>query len=289
MNEPIAVLDVGGSSVKRGVFSDGRVRSLPPTPIDARGPADEILATLGGTVRELLATHRRESVGHEIRRLAVSVPSPFDPERGVSLMLGQSKFDAIHGRPLRPHLRESFDGACEAVDFFNDAESAAVGEAIAGAGADVGRMLMVTLGTGLGAALVDRRTVVPRVGDLVVGELYTRATTVGGRAAPADDVLSARGLADRLGVEFPRLAESIDDECLADEIVAYGVDLGRFLDGVGRTVGPDLIVIGGGLAGSFERFESGLSTSLSFPVAPARLGDDAALYGAAHLSIAPAT
>ncbi len=83
-----------------------------------------------------------------------------------------------------------------------------MGEAVFGAGRDGGRVLTVTLGTGLASCLTDGGVVIETVGDLEIEKLAQRSTPDG----RADDVLSARGLADRLGVATADLRAVIDED-----------------------------------------------------------------------------
>ena len=113
-----------------------------------------------------------------------------------------------------------------------------------------GRVLTVTIGTGLGACLTADGRVIEMVGELEIEKL-ARRPTVDGRA---DDVLSARGLADRLGVDTAELRSLVDDPAVAAAIGDHGRRLGAFLAPVVDELDVDLVVVGGGLVNAFDLF-----------------------------------
>jgi glucokinase len=174
------------------------------------------------------------------------------------------KFAALYGRPLAPLLGVAL-GAPVEVRWCNDAAAAVAGEALAGAGAGYRTVLGVTLGTGLGAALVRDGGVVTRAGDTVVGDLWQH-TLPDGR--PADTTFAARTLL--AAVE-------------AGNGATFAADLAEFLAPVVEAAAVDVVVVGGGGAGSFDQIATALRAALPVPVERAHLGPWAALLGAAHL------
>jgi glucokinase len=256
--DPVVALDVGGSSVKSGRVVDGRPDGrVIVTPLVRDAPADELVDRLAAAVAAVAPD--------AAMRVAAAVPDPFDHVAGVSLMT--HKFAALQRLPLAPLLRERVGRPLE-IRWCNDAAAAIAGEAIAGAGSGYGRVLGVTLGTGLGAALVVDGAVVPRVGTTVVGDLW-QATLADGQRA--DTAFAARTL----------LAAVERDP--AEGGSAFGSALGRFLAPVVDAAAADVVVVGGGGAGSFDQIAAALRAELGVPVVRATLGPWAALLGATHI------
>jgi len=273
---PIAVLDVGGTSIKGGVVDGQEVHHTPPIPTLANSSTETIQAQLAQAANDVLELAGPENVG-----LAIGFPGPFDLSAGAALIHGLHKFDAIYGLDLRPGLRSRTTLGDLPVRFVRDNEAAGVGEAVEGAGRGVGRVLTITLGTGVGACLTDLGIPVADVGDLSIERLARRSTEWG----KADDVLSARGLAQRLGVATTELRALVDQGEVDDTVEEHGRRVGKFLSPVVEELDVDMIVIGGGLAAAFDIFGTALKQALGdTPCSPAALGSDGPLVGAALIA-----
>ncbi len=210
----IVALDVGGTSIKSGVVSldlisadagdrraDDAVTLGPSIPTRSTESADVVLGQLAEAVTSVMAVARDEIVG-----LAIAFPGPFDVAGGRRLdsRPAQVRVDLRARSPRRAPCSigtHRLPRAGLPIEFARDSESAGMGEAVFGAGVSGRRVLTVTIGTGLGACLTDDGRVIEVVGELEIEKL-ARRPTVDGRA---DDVLSARGLADRLGVDTAEL------------------------------------------------------------------------------------
>ena len=206
----VAVLDVGGTSIKTGVVDvDQQSRGAGAVTIGASVPtrateeADVVLGQLATAIDSALGLAPSAPVG-----LAIAFPGPFDVVGGRAMIRGLHKFESIYGLELRPLLTARIARPDLPIRFVRDSEAAGVGEAVFGAGRDGGRVLTITLGTGLGSCLTDDGVVIETVGELEIEKLAQRSTPHG----RADDVLSARGLADRLGVATADLRSVIDGD-----------------------------------------------------------------------------
>lgn len=277
----IAALDVGGTSIKSGVvrFGDEGLPAVelgPAMPTLAQAPdAGTILARLGEMVDQALA------IDTAVGGLAIAICGPFDIEAGVSKMRGVHKFEPIYDVDLRAELRTRTAIGERPIRFARDAESAGTGEALAGAGMGVDRMMIITLGTGMGTCVTDHAVPVPTIGGFGV-EHTGMLETPWGRA---DDVLSARGLADRLGISMSELREAILDPANAAVVSDHGARLGTLLARLVVDYAVELVVIGGAVAAEFARFGPAIQQHLAdVPVRPAALGTAGPLLGAAHLT-----
>lgn len=282
MGEVIAALDVGGTTIKTGAIRfDGdeepRIEVGPVLATNSDGAADLVLDSLAAGADAAL-----DVAGRDVMGLAIGICGPFDIDAGISRMQGVHKFESIHGRDVRAELRTRSTASGLPIRFARDAESAGTGEALAGAGAGANRVLTITVGTGLGACLTERARPVEFIDGFGVEHLAMRDTSWGGRA---DDVLSAHGLALRLGVAMGGLRTAVDDPVNAGTVADHGTRLGEFLAPVVVEFRADLVVIGGGFSGAFDRFGPSLRAAIGdIPVAPAALGPAGPLLGAAHLA-----
>jgi glucokinase len=280
----VVALDVGGGSVKSGVFApSGRLVGGPSAmPIASGGAAGEIL----GTLAEVIERERAHVPAGAGWRLALGFPGPFDYAAGVSRIRGVAKYEALFGCDVGAALRERLR-AWPPVElrFFNDALAAIVGETRAGAGRGVERVVGITLGTGLGSAfLIGGRPVDDGAGVPAGGWLYPCEHD--GRAA--DEIFSTRGVRARAeaaglaGVDEPGLvtrAGSGEARALA-VWGEFGVELGRFLRPHVAAFGAERVLVLGGLAAGWEFFGPALRGELGGVRAErGELGARAALEG----------
>jgi glucokinase len=166
------------------------------------------------------------------------------------------------------------------IRFARDAESAGTGEALTGAGRNVDRVMTNTLGTGVGTCVTEHAWPVEFIGDFGVEHLAMRDTPWG----RADDVLSARGLAERLGVPMADLRAAVDDPLNTEVVYDHGHRVGEFLAPVVAEFDVQLVVIGGGLSAAFDRFGPAIQSHLDVPVRPIALGAAGPILGAVHLT-----
>ena len=145
------------------------------------------------------------------------------------------------------------------VRYTNDAAAFAVGEAIAGEGQGVHRLMVLTLGTGCGSTfLEDGKIVKGRDGipeDGMVFHMPYKDKTV-------DDYISRRGI-HRLAVKYA-LPPDVDVKGWAEMKEAgalfheFGQMLGEVIILYGRKFSPDLVILGGNIAKAYPMFETGM-------------------------------
>lgn len=282
----VVVLDVGGTSVKSAVVRrDGLLRGdAQQTPIDSRGAAETIIETLAVIINQHMA-----ALGADLLLgIVLGFPGPFDYATGVSRIQGVAKYEAIYGLNIGQELRSRLGIGDLPLHFYNDATAAIVGETRFGAGRSFSRVIGVTLGTGCGSAfLVDGVPVAGGAGVPPEGVLYH----VLFKGQQADDIFSIRGLLARLtaagfqvdGIKAAaRLARN--GHAGAGQVFAqFGDDLGVFLRPWTVSFLADGVLLGGGIARSFDLFGPAVAARVPVPVLQNALGAEAALLGAAAL------
>jgi glucokinase len=279
MEHTVVALDVGGTSIKSGVVrgntsEEPEIEIGPALPTLAQSDAETILARLAEMAEHALALDAG-AIG-----LAIAICGPFDLDAGESRMRGVAKFEDIHGIDLRAMLRERTSIGDRPIRFARDAESAGTGEALTGAGRGVDRVMTNTLGTGVGTCVTEHAWPVEFIGGFGVEHLAMRDTPWG----RADDVLSARGLAERLSIPMADLRAAVDDPLNTEVVFDHGHRVGEFLAPVVAEFDVQLVVIGGGLSAAFDRFGPAIQSHLHVPVRPIALGAAGPILGAVHLT-----
>jgi polyphosphate glucokinase len=243
-NHPLGI-DIGGSGVKgapvdlsTGQFAEDRKRIPTPQPSTPEAVADvvvEIAKHFGGKSDAPVGVTVPAVVIRGQARTAANIDSSWigtDAQKLLSERLGRRAV------------------------VVNDADAAGVGELHYGAARNVdGLVLLATLGTGIGSALLHRGVLIP---NSELGHLEIDGADAETRAAD-----SAR---DREDLSFEQWAARLQT------YFAHVEDL----------LSPDLIVIGGGVSKHADKYLPLLH--LRAPIVPAMLGNAAGIVGAAWLA-----
>lgn len=277
----VLALDVGGTFIKSGIWDGTSLLELPPLAVDSQGGREGILASFSEAV---LAALRLGPVSG----LGICIPGPFDYRLGISLMT--HKFAAIHGLDLAAEIRRATGCGQVPIRFRHDAVSFLAGELRCGGGRR-GRILGVTLGTGIGvAACLDGVMELDPLGKPAAGiSIWSRPF----RGATVEDVVSARAIIARYcamdagfdrsrGVRGIAEAARSGDALALDALAGFGGDLGFALGNHARDLGVGLIILGGQIAKAFDLFGPALLGCVGdgIELRPSRLGDRATLLGA---------
>jgi glucokinase len=275
----VGALEIGGTHVTAAVLAVGQ-RTIAPASLRR----DELAAgaTRAELVRSIVDAAQRFSAP-AVTRWGVATPGPFDYARGVSLIRGVAKLDALYGVDLRAELSSALDLLPQDVLFLNDADAFLIGEWWAGAAEGHERAIGVTLGTGLGSAFLERGAIVetdPRVPP------EGRLDLVPFRGAPVEETLSSRGLRAAYGGDGPDVVEiarraRAGERHATDVLRAFGSGLGGFLTRWVERFAPTCVVLGGSIARSWDLWSEDFRAACSPEM-------DQTWYGVAeHLGEAP--
>lgn len=275
-------IDLGGSNL-RWVVSDetkyGEVHKQ-----DTPSTYDETLRTLG----LIIATAHEED---EITSVGIGLPGRTDPEKPIWIpnltFLNQSNL----GKDLEKLTKLP-------VTFINDAQAALVGEVDFGAARGSRNVILVTLGTGIGGAIMID-------GEIYVGHNGT-AGSFGWLMAPvrlhanpehgpwerwaAGSTLAS--IAKDLGIT-PRQflsKETLDaDGVIREALVDYAHRVGKGLGSLASLLDPQVIIVSGGIVDSWsvvsDEIANGFTQTASpstrhCPIRVASLGSNAGAIGA---------
>lgn len=256
-------LDVGGTEIKAAPVDRGGniLQPVRHFPARAKEAADVLLAHFAGIFE---AIRRGEQA---VSGLRLAFPGPFDYEKGICLLQGLDKYDALYQADLRREFSQRTRTAPEDILFTNDASAFALGEMAFGQAKDAVRTLFVCIGTGCGSAFgINGRLApdgTPGVPD--GGYLYHVPYLDG----CIDDYLSKRGLME---LTRERLGEALDGKALA--LQAQGGDVWarqcfltfgeRIRDALLPFLSdfrPEAICLGGQITGSAPLFLAPLEAS----------------------------
>lgn len=299
-------VDVGGTTVKIGLFSgDGKLEEKYEIATDKSDQGAHIIEHIAAKLDEIIA---EKSYGIlDCMGVGIGLPGPVD--RGMILgcvNLGWGIFSIV----------EEFSKAFHNVPVYagNDANTAALGEYVAGAGKGMKNMMMVTLGTGVGGGIIiDGRILeganggAGEIGHIPVNP-QEQDTCGCGKKGCLEQYASATGvvrIAEKLRKENGNTALPAD--CTAKQVFDYAKqgdelavqaveELGRYLGlalaSCACVLNPEGIVIGGGVSRAgkilLDVTEKNFQTYVFKPCRNvkfclAELGNDAGIYGAAAM------
>jgi glucokinase len=295
-------IEIGGTKLQlvRG-DATGRIHARRKLAVDRARGAAGIRQQIEQALPELLR-------GERVRKVGVGFGGPVDWQTGricrSHQVEGWSEFD------LGGWLRQ-LTGAPVAVD--NDANVAALGETLCGAGAGHNPVFYVTLGSGVGGGLVVDGRIYhgARPGEAEIGHvrLDRRGTIVEARCSgwavdarirelrvTEPESLLARRAGATAGGEARHLAAAwqAGDPAARRLLRETAEDLAFGLSHVVHLFHPELIILGGGLAGVGEPLRAAVAEALgaftmaAFAPGPrlalAALGEDAVPVGALKLA-----
>jgi glucokinase len=307
-------VDIGGTKVAVGLVDhSGDIQQQIRRPMVSDGDAAAGLAAVRAAIDAVL-----EGSGVAIRGIGICAPGPLDPISGV--VINPPNVRCWRNFPLSREVEKIY-GVKVVID--NDANAAALAEHRWGAGRGYRQIFCATVGTGIGTGIVfDGRIYHGRTGAAGEGghntidfrgprcacgklgciEAFAGGPAIARRARTKLKEQSARGgaLLELAGGEIEKITtEMIGRACAAgdpvaketmDETVEFlSIWLGNMID----LLDPDVIIIGGGVAGMLSPFFADIRNRLprwcinsraqEIPLVKARYGAEAGIAGGAAL------
>lgn len=293
-------IDIGGTDTKIGLV-DIHQKLLTETviAIDATRTAEEVIADIGQNVLSLL--EEQGIVIDQCVGAGIGVPGTVDCKNGVVRYSNNIKWENVK-------LAEEMEKYLPIpICIANDADCAALGEAVAGAGTEYQDLIMITLGTGVGGGIILDGEIYEgkvlggsEIGHMVIvedGELCTCGRK-GCLEAYASATALRRNVQHAVGevLEPKEIFERAEagDETLRRVVDQYISHLGTGLVNIVNIFRPQLILIGGGISGQGETLLAPLREKMKegcfgkekgeLPeIKIAALGNKAGIIGAASL------
>ncbi|MFH1419181.1 MAG: ROK family protein [Planctomycetota bacterium] len=311
-------LDVGGTAIKAGlVTAAGEVLARATMATETDRGVDHVIGNMVRLIDEL----RSPSVGEvdPLQTVGLGMPGTLSRQRGI--VISPPNLPGWRDVPIVDRLGAA-TGLRVILD--NDANNAALGEYLCGAGSGIRDMAMLTLGTGIGGGLIldgrlwhgayenggelghmivhagGRRCKCGQMGCL---EAYASATNIAIRAMEAVEAGEPSCLKDIRDRGQPIRAEMIAEAFAAGDPVATFVwtEACRYLAiacaNIQHMLNVERIVLAGGLSGAGERLRQPVVQALeevssgmlgaSPEIRIARLGNDAGFIGSALSAFQP--
>lgn len=308
-------VDLGGTNIATGVIDEnykiigrGKVKTRAPRPAEAI--FDSIKEAVDMAVVNAGISY------DEITSVGIGTPGSVNKDTGAIEFSNNLKF---HNVPAKAMLEERLK---KPVYLENDANAAALGEAVAGSGNGVKNFVAVTLGTGVGSGIIIDGKIYRgsnfcggEMGHMVINvdgipcncgrkgcwEKYASATALVSQAVEAMQGDKASLLwqtcdGDLNKVDGKSIFDAVD---LGDETAKAVVDRYLYYVSVGianvvNALQPETVCVGGGISGQGEKILQPIRDMVKAErysvyaenqanIVPALLGNDAGIIGAALL------
>jgi glucokinase len=307
-------IDVGGTKVAAGlVTAAGEILAQSRTPMISSGDAEKGLIALSEAIDALYA---KLGAHPTIEAIGICAPGPLNPMTGV--IVNPPNLPIWHNYPLAERARQRF-GVATRID--NDANAAALAEAIWGAGRGYRNVFYATIGTGIGSGIVfdgkiyHGKTGASGEGGHVGIDIHGPRCNCGKRGC-IETLAAGPGIArharqklsafpnslmkEMVGGKETDISSHIVDKAYAAgdpaarEVITETLDmLAYWLGNIIDLLEPDVIVVGGGVSLMLAPFLSEIRERWrgscanpepdSIPLVPARYGEDAGIAGAGAL------
>ena len=318
ISAPVLAVDIGGTKILLALFAaTGEILAKDTRPTLAAEGVNAVIARLCAASDNILQQNNIEP--SRLGGICIACAGGIDTGRGL-VVTPSPNLPGWVDIPLAEIVRKRFGIPAFVV---NDASAAALGEHRYGAGRGVKNLVLLTLGTGIGGGIIaDNKLYLGDVGAAgelghmtidadgpVCGcgnkgclEMLASGTAVAGEALKRirqgqKSTLSemAGGKIDKITAEMVGAAARSGDTLAGEVIARAAYYLGVGLVNMVNIFNPEMIVIGGGMAGLGDLLiEPGkrLVAERAFPISsravrivPAQLGNEAGVYGAAAFAL----
>ena len=283
-------IDLGGTAIKLGRFTrDGNclqsISVATPQPSTPSAVVEAIVNTI-----PLI-----DPQGHS-KVIGIGTPGPVDATGRIAVVA--INLTNWHNVPLADLIEAKLNLP---TFLANDANCAGLGEYWLGAGKQFQNLILITLGTGVGGAIIlegklftGHRGAAGELGLITLNPNGHKCNS--GNQGSLEQYVSVSAIRRRTGLEpadLGALASSGDLKALTFW-QEYGKDLGAGLASLIYVLTPEAIAIGGGVCASFEFFLPSMQAEIERRVLPssrhglqilrAQLGNQAGMVGAAKLA-----
>lgn len=284
----IAALDIGGTSIKSGMMVDGRLMDVREEATNARNGGAYVMSR----AMEILHSY------DDMAAIGISTAGQVDTEQG-SVYYANDNIPGYTGMKIRELLQAEFHVP---VAVENDVNAAAIGEALYGSAKEWKDFLCLTIGTGVGGAIVLNRQVYTGScysagsfgGILVHPEAVTEEEFSGcyGKYASTTGLVKRVQQIDAALDTGRKIFDVFSRPKIRAEIDAW---IDEIVNGLGTLIhifNPSAIVLGGGIMAQpyiitevQRRVEKRVIQGFRHvKIVHAALGNEAGLYGAASLA-----
>jgi glucokinase len=305
-------VDLGGTNIKIGIVSDkGKLIKKTSIKTDAEGGPKKIISNIKKGIDEILVKNK-----YKIRGIGIGCPGVVSTKKGT--VENPPNLPGWEKVNLGSILKKELDIS---VHVENDANAAAIGELIFGAGKKYSSFIMVTLGTGVGGGIVFNKKIfrgefgaAGEIGHISIDAEGQQCNC--GSTGCIEAYIGNHYLKERVKIDLkqnpdskiwqliendisrvsPRViqnAAELGDEFAKSVILKMGKQLGVTFASLSNVLDISTFIIGGGVAGFgkplFDSIRTTLSARVLTPlrprvkVIPAKLQNEAGIQGASAL------
>lgn len=287
------VFDIGGTIIKYGICEDDKLLDVIEIPTNAMMGGRHIMDTLKGLITSMLETHEFDAIG-------ISTAGQVDSSKGY-IIYANSNIPDYTGTQIRQELEDLFHIP---VMVENDVNSAAIGEAVYGAGKEYPDFLCLTYGTGVGGAIIQNREIYHgssfSAGEF--GAIVTHGTVKAlgtdffdgcyERYASTTALVNSASAYNSSITNGKKLFEHLDSEEIKAALDYWMTEIIFGLTTLIHIFNPACIILGGGIMTQpyiIEQINARIHKSImpSFAhvkIKPAALGNTAGMLGANYLA-----
>ena len=308
-------IDLGGTNIKVGLVDENyNIVQKATAKTNLPRPADEICGTIVELIWQCLNA-AKVTIG-EVNSIGIGTPGVANRNSGVVLYSCNLDF---HNTDLRALLKQRLD---KPIFVENDANAAAFGEVLAGAGKGYSDVVVVTLGTGVGGGIIIGGKIYTgfnfcgaELGHTVIEfngrqcgcgrkgcfEAYSSATALINMTKEAMEAHKDSAMWGLVGGDIEKVdgktafdGMRAGDEAAKSVVNMYIEYLGCGLVNIVNTFQPEVLLIGGGICKEGENLTKPLCEIISrdsycvdekqsTKLDVCKLGNDAGIIGAAFL------
>jgi predicted NBD/HSP70 family sugar kinase/mannose-6-phosphate isomerase class I len=284
-------IDIGGSHIGVAIVDIYNKRVLPKTKIhksvDSKKDASTILEIWVKCIKDCLL-----NFDYTIEGIGISIPGPFNYDKGISEMLNCNKYETLYGLDLRNFLWGKLKTWIKEPDniiFINDADSFLLGETWS-ENIMNGRKIGVTLGTGIGSAFMLDGVIIKNTSDVPENGYVFNLPF---KEKLAEDWISTEWFLNAYKEHFGKSIENVKEisekaivSVKVQEIFTeFGYNLGTFLEPILSKFKTDTILFGGNICKSYTLFQNSFEACFSDNIPKlhfARDTENASILGAVN-------
>ncbi len=316
MNDIYVGVDLGGTKMLAALVNgSGTIIAKVQQPTRAELGTEDTVRRLIAMTESLIEESCPKTECKAIQGIGIAVAGILDPSKGTVVLATNLGWENV---PIGPLLKEFFQ--CP-VKVINDANAAALGEWLAGAGVGTKDVIYVTVSTGIGGGIIsdgrlmlgstnsaaelghisiDRNGPSCACGNRGCIEVYASGSTIArrvredirsGEARTSTVLEMAGGNPEHLTARHVTEAAQAGNEYAKDRLAEAGSALGMGLTAIIHLVNPEMIILGGGVSQSGRLLFEPMLDSVRRHGIPgmvsrvrfvtAKLGGDAGAVGAA--------
>lgn len=251
MSEYIVGVDLGGTNVRAGLVCNGKIEKVEKALVPSEAKhAEEVVQVIIDTIEEVIHV---DTVG-----IGIGIPSLLNRNEGI--VYDVQNIPSWNEVPLKQLLEDYFKIP---VLLDNDANCFALGERMYGSGKNSEDFVGLTLGTGMGSGIIKNGILLPdrNCGSGEFGSVPYKDSIY-------EEYCSGKYFKNTAGLKGEEVfAKATEGDVQAHNLFTeFGKHVAHAIQLIMYSVDPEMIIIGGSIAGAKMFYEEALLTELKkFP------------------------